>query len=46
MSKAVAGVYKMMRAANTLDAGELPLIRTQDDWVDPLPLPIKETTHD
>ncbi len=46
MSKAVAGVFRMMEAANALDAGELPLIRTQSEWVNPLPLKAKRTKHD
>ena len=46
MSKAVAGVFKMMTAANELDAGELPLIRTQNEWADPLPLTAKTIQHD
>ncbi|WP_409433061.1 bifunctional hydroxymethylpyrimidine kinase/phosphomethylpyrimidine kinase [Litorimonas sp. RW-G-Af-16] len=42
MGQAVAGVFKIMEAANKYDAGELPLIRTQEAWVTPFPL----ATHD
>ena len=43
MRKAVASVFTVMQATNKNDLGELPLIRTQEAWVNAAPLtPIRE----
>lgn len=42
MGKSVAGVYAMLQYAHETSARELPLIHTQADWHDPLPLHAEE----
>jgi len=38
LAKSVASIFEIMRAANTLDVGELPLVRMQAFINDAIPL--------